>query len=171
MHQSGAIIAPQHGVQHLSLPCCGLCRRPTTAFRLGFPGFTPIPDWTPLLKVPNHPEYPSGHTVTVGAIWEVLLRTLNGKDDVTFSVGSDSAPWLGKRSYTSLKQAAQEAAISRLYGGVHFPTANNDGLILGRTVASWDWGRVKPGSPVVLQTPKDKATSLRKPWLAVNLGK
>jgi hypothetical protein len=57
-----------------------------------------------------------------GALAEVLRRQL-GRDDVPFSIASDSTPWLGKRSFKSFSQAAQEGAISRLYGGVHFPVS------------------------------------------------
>jgi hypothetical protein len=49
-----------------------------------------------------------------------VLRRELGKDDVSFSIASDSTPWLGKRSFKSFSQAANEGAISRLYGGVHF---------------------------------------------------
>lgn len=39
------------------------------------------------VQIPAHPEYPSGHTFTVGAVLEVLNRTLNGKDDVSDDCG------------------------------------------------------------------------------------
>jgi hypothetical protein len=59
-----------------------LAWRPITAFRAGYPGFTAAPTWTPLLNTPAHPEYPSGHQVSVGALLEVILDTLGGKDKV-----------------------------------------------------------------------------------------
>jgi hypothetical protein len=61
---------------------------------------------------PAHPEYPSGHQVSVGAILQVLLRTL-GRDDVTFSIGSEGTPWL-TRTYNSLTAAAVEVGGGRL---------------------------------------------------------
>jgi hypothetical protein len=57
-----------------------------------------------------------------GALAEALRREL-GSDNVSFSIASDSTPWLGKRSFSSFSQAAKEGAISRLYGGVHFPVS------------------------------------------------
>src|SRR6478752_5497717 len=50
-----------------------------------------VPDttWLPLLETPNHPEYPSGHSVTGGGGGR-LLATVFGTDDVSFAVGSDS---------------------------------------------------------------------------------
>lgn len=129
-------------------------RRPTTAFRQGFPGFVPIPGWTSLIRLPNNPEYPSGHTTTGGTFWEALKRTFDGKEDFMFSFASESAPWLGKRTFSSLRQASDEAAMSRVFAGVHFPTANRDGVTLGRFVTSWVWDRVRPGAPVELQKPR-----------------
>lgn len=72
-----------------------LCsRRPITAFIEGYPGVKADPSWTPLLTTPNHPEYPSGHQVTVGAILEVLLRTLGGKDNVSRCHGIVIKDWV-----------------------------------------------------------------------------
>eukprot|EP00775_Hariotina_reticulata_P009825 gene9825-9983_t len=116
--------------------------RPITAFRVGYPGFKADPTWTQLLsRTPPHPEYVSGHQATVGAILEVLLRTLGGKDQVTFTIGSEGTPWL-KRTYNNLTSAAVEVGDSRLYGGVHFPSANADGLALGRLVGGKVFGRI-----------------------------
>jgi hypothetical protein len=52
-------------IWHAQTSSCMCCRRrPTTAFNQGFLGFDPDPSWTPLIRVPAHPEYPSGHTVS-----------------------------------------------------------------------------------------------------------
>jgi hypothetical protein len=56
---------------------------------------------------------------------------------VTFSIQSDERPDIGFRTYTSLQAAANEAAVSRLYAGLHFPSANNDGQLLGRLVGEY----------------------------------
>lgn len=56
--------------------------RPVTAFRTGWPGFEAQPNWEGLIPCPSHPEYPSGHTFTIGAVFEVLNRTLKGNDKV-----------------------------------------------------------------------------------------
>ncbi|GBF97096.1 hypothetical protein Rsub_10107 [Raphidocelis subcapitata] len=115
--------------------------RPVTAFNSGWPAadgikaFSPDANWTQLLsRTPPHPEYPSGHQCTVGAVLEALVRTL-GTDKVDFSIGSEGTPWLGERSYDSLAAAAAEVGESRLWGGVHFRSANEDGVKLGRQVA------------------------------------
>jgi hypothetical protein len=58
-------------------------------------------------NTPAHPEYPSGHQVSVGAILEVILRSIGNKDAVTFTIGSEGTPWL-KRTYNTLTAAATE---------------------------------------------------------------
>lgn len=72
---------------------------------------------------------------------------------VAFSLTSESTPWL-TRSYSSLSQAAKESADSRLWGGVHFPAANYDGLTLGKLVASKVYERIQPKQAVVTQQRK-----------------
>ncbi|WIA08243.1 hypothetical protein OEZ85_007688 [Tetradesmus obliquus] len=134
--------------------------RPITAFAQGAPG-VPVAaaaaaaattDWMPLLRTPPHPEYPSGHQATVGAVLEVLLRTLNNKDSVTFTLTSESAPWLN-RSYSSLTAAAQEVGDSRTFGGVHFPSANADGLKLGRIIGGKVFDRIAANKPAAVNMP------------------
>ncbi len=67
---------------HVPLPDCTACTM--TLIKQGYPGGpAAVPDWTPRLGAdPAHPEYPSGHAVTVGAALEVLRRFL-GTDNVS----------------------------------------------------------------------------------------
>jgi hypothetical protein len=116
--------------------------RPVSAFAIGYPAVGKVaaraadPYWAQLLPAtPAHPEYPSGHQITVGAILEVLLQTL-GKDDVEFSIGTEGAPSIGLRKYKSITAAANEVGDSRVYGGVHFNASSVDGLTLGRLVGA-----------------------------------
>jgi membrane-associated phospholipid phosphatase len=111
--------------------------RPVTAIRAaesdGNPGTEPDPDWIPLLNTPAFPEYVSGHSAFSGAA-AIVLAHFNGGDKIRFTISSDSLP--GKtRSYESLWTCAEEVSQSRLYGGIHFPTALKDGLKLGQQVA------------------------------------
>lgn len=115
--------------------------RPISAFNVGYPqqanvpARKPDPSWRSLLPMtPAHPEYPSGHASTASAIAEVLLRTLGGKDDVTFTTRSEGAPDVGERTYRSLTAAAAEVGDSRVFGGVHFNASCVDALRLGRLV-------------------------------------
>lgn len=90
-------------------------------------------NWTPYVQTPPFPEYPSGHSVASGAAAEVLT-TMFG--EVAFT---DRTPIINghenlERSFTSFEAAASEAAISRLYGGIHYRAAIELGLRQGRCV-------------------------------------
>jgi hypothetical protein len=90
--------------------------------------------------------------VSVGAVLEVLLRTLSNRDAVTFSISSEGAPGL-KRTYSSLTAAAQEVGDSRLFGGVHFPSSNADGLKLGRIIGAHVFEHIAASEPASINTP------------------
>ena len=131
--------------------------RPVTAIRAadtdGNPDTGADPSWTPLLTTPNFPEYVSGHSTFSGAA-EVVLSSFFGPD-VAFSTSSAGLPGV-TRSYTSFRAAAEEAALSRLYAGIHFRFSNQDGLTTGRAVARY-----------VLDA-LDVATDARPPGVVVN---
>jgi membrane-associated phospholipid phosphatase len=92
------------------------------------------PSWTPLLTTPPFPEYASGHSVQSGAAFEVLTDLFG--DRYAFSDHTHDARGLAARSFASFHHAAQEAASSRLYGGIHFPAAILNGVTQGRCVGS-----------------------------------
>jgi membrane-associated phospholipid phosphatase len=107
--------------------------RPITAIRLGDELTQKLPDWTPLLDTPNHPSYVSGHSSFSGAAATVMTAWF-GTRPFTFS--SASLPGI-TRHFSSFQQAAEEAAASRVYGGIHYPFDNSDGLATGRSVGGW----------------------------------
>jgi PAP2 superfamily len=91
------------------------------------------PVWQPHLQTPPFPEYPSGHSVISNAS-AVILTSIYGEkfryvDDVETPYG------LPKRTFNSFYGAANEAAISRLYGGIHFREAIENGKDLGKNIA------------------------------------
>jgi membrane-associated phospholipid phosphatase len=110
--------------------------RPITAIRSGDPSEPPIPDWTPLLETPAHPSYVSGHASFSGAAATVMTAWFGNRK---FTFSSAGLPGV-TRDFTSFQQAAEEAAASRVYGGIHFPFDNADGLVTGRAVGSWTMG-------------------------------
>jgi membrane-associated phospholipid phosphatase len=81
------------------------------------------------LPTPPFPEYTSGHSTFSGAAGTVLALYFKN-DRVRFSLGSDDLPGV-TRSYHSFSQAALESGMSRIYGGIHFTSANLNGLIMG----------------------------------------
>jgi membrane-associated phospholipid phosphatase len=110
--------------------------RPITVIRAGAAGSPAIPDWSSLLDTPNHPSYISGHSGFSGAAAVVLEARFGSRP---FRFASDSLPGV-TRSFTSFEQAAEEAAASRVYGGIHYPFDNAAGLATGRAVGKWTLG-------------------------------
>ncbi|HUS07798.1 MAG TPA: vanadium-dependent haloperoxidase [Bryobacteraceae bacterium] len=99
--------------------------------------------WMPLLPTPPFPEYTSGHS-TFSSAAAVVLAYFFGSDRIRFSVGSDDLPGV-RRSYRSFSEAAQESGISRVYGGIHFPSANVHGLSTGAAVGIYvAWNFLTP---------------------------
>lgn len=91
------------------------------------------PAWEPLLNTPPFPEYPSGHATQSGAA-AAVLESLYGPG-FAFEDATHEDDGLAARTFSGFWQAAEEAAASRLYGGIHFPAANRFGLQQGRCVA------------------------------------
>jgi hypothetical protein len=89
------------------------------------------PRWRPLIESPGFPEYPSGHSVVSGAAAEVLTGMFGTE---AFTDRSGRKHGLRERSFTSFHAAAYEAAISRLYGGIHYREAIEGGLEQGRCI-------------------------------------
>lgn len=90
------------------------------------------PNWLPILVTPPFPEYPSGHSVQSGAAFQVLTDLFG--EDYAFVDHTHDARGLAPRSFGSFLEAADEAAISRLYGGIHFRAAIENGIAQGRCI-------------------------------------
>jgi hypothetical protein len=90
-------------------------------------------DWVPFLQTPPFPEYPSGHSV-VSAASAATLTDLLG-DNYSFSDSTEMLYGLQPRQFSSFNAAAEEAALSRLYGGIHFRPAIDNGVVQGRQIA------------------------------------
>jgi hypothetical protein len=85
-----------------------------------------------LLQTPPFPEYPSGHSVISTAASEVLTYFLGDKFSFTDSV--ETYLGLPVRKFNSFYEAANEACISRLYGGIHFRDAIENGAKTGSEI-------------------------------------
>ena len=107
--------------------------RPVTTFAVGGDGDRPIPGWMPLLETPNHPSYISGHSTFSGAAATVLTAWFGTSK---FASSGPGLPGV-RRVFSSFQQAAEEAGDSRVFGGIHFPFENTDGLAVGRAVGAW----------------------------------
>ena len=91
--------------------------------------------WEPLLITPPFPEYTSGHSTQSGAASTVLTSIFG--DNFAFDDETHVDEGWGVRSFPSFEAAAQEAAVSRLYGGIHFRFGNEKGLEQGRAVGAF----------------------------------
>lgn len=96
--------------------------------------------WEPYIETPPFPEYASGHS-TISAASAVILTHLFG--DVAFDDDTETYLGLPVRRFKSFKAAAQEAATSRFYGGIHYTNSNQVGVENGTAVAEHTWRRVK----------------------------
>ncbi len=102
------------------------------------------PKWTPAIVTPPFPEFPSGHSAqsaAASAVLTALLGTVAFEDSTNLALGH--AP----RRYDSFQAAADEAAMSRLYGGIHFPFGNEHGKTLGRCIGDKVRARLSQPAP------------------------
>lgn len=109
--------------------------------------------WEPLLTTPPFPEYPSGHSVISSAA-AVALTHLYG-DNFTFIDSTEVEYGLAPRQFKSFIEASEEAAISRLYGGIHYRSAIENGVNQGRQVGNHIVNRLETRkNPIALQSHK-----------------
>ena len=99
------------------------------------------PNWKPLLNTPPFPEYTSGHSNISGAAAVVLTELFGENVAFVDKFGADRG--LPARSFNSFSQAAEEAAISRLYGGIHYPMAVERDMPQGACVAGQLFSRIR----------------------------
>ncbi|MBD2752697.1 vanadium-dependent haloperoxidase [Spirosoma validum] len=97
--------------------------------------------WQPLLQTPPFPEYTSGHSVISTAVAELLTYMLG--DKFAFTDNTEILFELPEREFKSFRQAAAEAAISRLYGGIHYRDAIENGQTQGKAIGEFIIVRLK----------------------------
>jgi len=112
--------------------------RPTTAIREadtdGNPNTAADPEWTSLVAVPPYPDHPSGHNCFSSSV-VATLQDFFGTNELSFSATHAT---LGiTRSFTHISHAIAEIKRARVYGGLHFMTADAQAIRLGRLVAAW----------------------------------
>jgi hypothetical protein len=91
--------------------------------------------WRPLLQTPPFPEYTSGHSVVSAAAAVMLTRLFGAPFSYTDSTELEFE--LPVRHFTSFGHAAEEAAISRLYGGIHYLSAIKNGMLQGDSIGRY----------------------------------
>lgn len=115
--------------------------RPVTAIPLeasiGNPGITVNAGdatWMPLFATPAHPEYPSAHSSISGAAVAVFAAVFGDRTHIT--VDNDLAIGV-TRSFRSFSEALDEVKNARVFAGIHFRFACDDGTTLGNEVGNW----------------------------------
>jgi len=93
------------------------------------------PDWQPFILTPPFPEYPSGHSTQSGAAATVLAAIFG--DPYPFSDRTRERDGAVPRSFNGFIDAAKEAGISRLYGGIHFRAAIERGYEQGKCIGGY----------------------------------
>lgn len=92
-------------------------------------------NWVPTLQTPPFPEYTSGHSVISAAAADALTGVFG--DSFAFTDSTEIEFGLAPRSFTSFKQAADEAAVSRFYGGIHYTPACEIGKVEGAALGEF----------------------------------
>src|SRR5215471_14735610 len=105
--------------------------RPVTAIAFTEPQL----NWMSFIVTPPFPDYVSGHS-TFSAAAATVLPLFYGTEDLPFTTGSDFLPGVF-RSFATCFDAAEEAALSRIYAGIHFRSASEDGLQAGTSIGEW----------------------------------
>lgn len=115
------------------------CWRPVTAVQLGDsdgnPNTVGDPAWLPLIVTPPFPSYTSGHSTFSGSA-AVIMARFYGNDNIAFTSSSEGFV-VPDRNFTSFSQASDEAARSRLYGGIHFRSDNEVGAVMGSNIGNF----------------------------------
>ena len=104
--------------------------RPVTYIRR-----TMDPKWESVMTTPPFPEYPSGHSTQSAAAAAVLTQMFG--ENFAFEDATHVKDGVKPRAFASFNAAAEEAGISRLYGGIHFRAAIERGLEQGRCIGAY----------------------------------
>jgi PAP2 superfamily len=91
--------------------------------------------WVPILQTPPFPEYTSGHSV-ISTTAAIILTHFMG-EHFSFTDTTETYIGLPGRKFESFHQASEEACISRLYGGIHFLDAIENGKEEGKRIAEF----------------------------------
>lgn len=91
-------------------------------------------DWLPFIVTPPHPEYPAAHASITGSAMLAAAKVLGETFPVTDRAYEFRA--FPARTFSSLFKAAEEAGISRLYGGIHYKPSIDAGITLAQTIGA-----------------------------------
>lgn len=93
------------------------------------------PEWAPFIETPPFPEHTSGHATVSGAAATVLTNVFG--DSFEFTDSTEVIFGMEPKHFNSFYQASDEAAMSRLYGGIHYRAGNEGGRANGRAIGQY----------------------------------
>jgi hypothetical protein len=99
-----------------------------------------VPNWTPVLTTPNHPEYPAAHGCLTGAEAEMYSVALDtNRIDVTIrgSANGNANNWDTATTYEKVNDLQREIVNARVWAGLHYRESGVEGVVIGRKVAHW----------------------------------
>lgn len=111
--------------------------------------------WMPLITTPNHPEFPAAHATLSNAAATALCASFGYSCPVVDNSYVDIG--MKERKFNSIQEAAREAGMSRLYGGIHYRYSIEQGLALGERTAKHVLGNI------VFQSPNPNKLQKAKP--------
>jgi hypothetical protein len=109
-------------------------------------------DWLPLLQTPPFPEHTSGHSTISGSAATALTAVFG--ENFAFTDSTEVEYGMTARSFNSFMDAAREAATSRLYGGIHYKTANETGFKYGKMIGEFINNRISTRKKAVASSAK-----------------
>jgi hypothetical protein len=99
------------------------------------------PSWQPYIQTPPFPSYVSGHSVISNASAEVMTHYFG--DNFNYTDSSEREFGIPDRSFKSFREAALEASMSRLYGGIHYRSDLEQGNIVGQKIGNYIVGKLR----------------------------
>ena len=99
------------------------------------------PDWHPFIESPPFPEHTSAHATVSAAAATILTKEFG--EPFEFTDSTEMIFGLKPRTFKSFYEASDQAAMSRLYGGIHYRRGNEGGRMNGREVGNYIWETVR----------------------------
>jgi hypothetical protein len=98
------------------------------------------PGFLPLIPTPPFPDYPSGHSTGSGACAYILTQLLG---QVPFTDTTHIRLGMTGRYFNSFNEAALECSVSRIYGGIHYRNACENGVLTGKKIGETIMQRIR----------------------------
>jgi hypothetical protein len=98
------------------------------------------PTWAPLFPTPPHPDYLSGHATNSSAMATILKRILGDQQEEPIVATSPTNPGFERR-WESFSEGIEEVIDARIFSGIHYRSADEDGARVGRAVAQYVMNR------------------------------